>query len=309
MILREDGFNKPSNILLLGLVTSACFLQISFLNIPEIYEYMSGGETYKYKKHLCLKQNDPVLHILRHVFYFFGSWGEIVFTPMYTMITIERLLAVFMPLTFRTVVTKRNVIIAILFVNALWLPWVVFKVYILYFIEGMTKDNFSRDKYTEFLSIDMYSFILNTQMVNGIINKYIQLIIVFFGNVAIAIKIKLALMKRIKLTSEARNERWSKQTTKTLLVTCLAHSSSEILCIVLLLVVNKYFEFFISDAVYLIAIDSFNLSYLLISLSLFFIFISNNRKLYGHFSRFIQKIKLGQRSSGGFKSSTNGGKF
>ncbi|KAI8750537.1 G-protein coupled receptor [Biomphalaria glabrata] len=169
MILREDGFNKPSNILLLGLVTSACFFQISVLNVPEIYEYMSGWKPYKYNKHVCFKRDSQVLLTLKQIFYFFGSWGEIVFTPMYTLITIERLLAVFMPMTFRTLVTKRNVIIAIVFVYVLWLPWVVFK-----------------------------------------------LIIVFIGNVAIAVKIKLTLMKRTKLTSIFRNEQWSKQTTKTL---------------------------------------------------------------------------------------------
>ncbi|KAK6978753.1 G-protein coupled receptor [Biomphalaria glabrata] len=99
MILRKDGFNKPSNILLLGLVTSACFHQISAWNIPEIYEYMSGEKPYQYNKHFCFKRDSQVLLLLRHTFYFFGSWGEIVFTPMYTLITVERLLAVFMPMT------------------------------------------------------------------------------------------------------------------------------------------------------------------------------------------------------------------
>ncbi|KAI8750538.1 G-protein coupled receptor [Biomphalaria glabrata] len=296
MILREDGFNKPSNILLLGLVTSACFLQISVLNIPEIYVYMSGKKPYQYNKHICFKQGSQVLLTLKQIFYFFGSWGEIVFTPMYTLITVERLLAVFKPMTFRTLVTKRNVIIAIVFVYVLWLPWVVFKVYFVHFVDSITMENYHIEKNLEFLTSLMKWIyqIMNAQMANGIINKFLQLIIVFFGNVAIAVKIKLALMKRTKLTSESRNERWSKQTTKTLLVTCLAHSSAEILSISLMYVVHFYFDLYNSDAVYLIAVDFFNLSYLLITSSLFFIFISNNRKLYGHFNLMLQKTKLGQ---------------
>ncbi|KAI8774319.1 G-protein coupled receptor [Biomphalaria glabrata] len=291
VVLREDGLTKPSNSLLLGVVIAASFYQISAINVLEVVQFMSG-DMYKYEDHSCFIQMHPSLLICKYIFYYFENWGKCIYAPMYSLITVERLLAVFMPLKLRTVVTSKNVLISTGLVYFLWLPWVSIKTYSLYQMERVSMGSLTLlDHVSPLLSLlPNLPKLMFTEMVCNIVTRTLPVIFVFLGNVAIALKIHWALRTRCDLTMDRSNCRWSRQTSKVLLTTCLVFSSAHIVFIVVGTLLNYYLNASYTDAAMTLELDCIVLSNLLVTSNLFFILISTNKKLYGHFLRIMQRM-------------------
>ncbi|KAI8786086.1 hypothetical protein BgiBS90_013444 [Biomphalaria glabrata] len=119
--------------------------------------------------------------------------------------------------------------------------------------------------------------------------KNIFLFLVLLGSAVIAIRIKIILNKRSKLTNLPHKLSWSKQTTKVLLATCLLFSISDALQYILSYVAVHFVQD--PDIGFLLHSEFIYFSYLLTSCSTFFIFISTNKRLLHHCTKFIQSFQ------------------
>ncbi|KAI8779006.1 G-protein coupled receptor [Biomphalaria glabrata] len=165
-ILSKDGFRKTCNIFLLSVVIAGSFQQFLSLNIAGLIEHHLRRKLYvKIKRFVCMKKHYLVVEIFRLTCMFIGQWGQYVFSSTFMLITLERLVAVFIPFNLKFIVTK---------------------------------------------------------------NKGIPLVCVLLGSLAIALRIKLMIARRSNLTSVIGKTEWSRQTTKTLLVTCSVFCFSEV---------------------------------------------------------------------------------
>ncbi|KAH9507273.1 hypothetical protein Btru_056794 [Bulinus truncatus] len=246
VILKADGFRKPFNLILLAIIIAGIFQQFLAINIPELIEYNMGQKMYRRWKHfMCVKENIPVLQAIKVVFVFFGLWGQYTFSPLFMLIAIERLVAVFLPLKLKSIVTKRNVLYCILFVYVIWLPWVICKSYFSYkFDAAYSKIGAQESLYFhEIQKIVLMQYMLGAEITAFVCSKCISLPLVLAGSTAIAIKIKFTLMERSKLSSTKSKVQWSNRTTKTLVITCSVFSLTELLLFVLSYSASKYIRF------------------------------------------------------------------
>ncbi|KAI8791110.1 G-protein coupled receptor [Biomphalaria glabrata] len=276
VILRRDGLHKPTNILLFGLVVAdnmSLLLQSNYAAIIALFQ------PNKYLPLLCGFQLDSTLDYFlissQIVFYFVGMLGCNAGTSLPILITLERLLAIFRPMTFKELVTAKKAMFAVIACFVIWLPWTISYcsyIYIYKFnlpanIDWMTMF-FDPPEIFKFLEIYVIEF---TQCFGS-------LLFITSGCIVILIKVKKTLKQRKKLTSIQGQLSWSPRTTRTLLLTCLVFSVTHAVraLIFVFYVPQTYGESLvksqIGDAVYIINASSNLLIYIL-----------SNKKLYHTF--------------------------
>ncbi|KAK0067947.1 G-protein coupled receptor [Biomphalaria pfeifferi] len=110
-ILRRSGLHKPSNILLFGLVIADSMCLSTTLNYGIILFYFGPNKPFS---RLCgfqyVDSLNVYLAVTSIIMEFIGFWGQYVNTWIPILITLERLLAIFRPMTFKSIVTKRRTI-------------------------------------------------------------------------------------------------------------------------------------------------------------------------------------------------------
>lgn len=224
VILAKHGFHKNSNILLFSLAISDILFMIGINGPPKpMYEWGSGGFQYP-------ELTSRVLYYLYHCFdsLNWGSGPTSLFIPV--LITVERLLAVFLPLRFASIVTPRRTVVAVL------TPTVVsygIQIYIRnWFRFVYVHDSVRNVSVGLAVRTDMY---WSQRQVSKVLEMFLNLLIflvifVFCGCVAIGIKIKMASNKRLKMTNSVCGKQSGKleprtsRTTKMLLCLCLFYT-------------------------------------------------------------------------------------
>ncbi|KAI8776246.1 G-protein coupled receptor [Biomphalaria glabrata] len=284
-ILRKDGIRRTFNIFLMSMIVAGIFQQIMSLNVAEIIEHLKGSRMYhKYDKYICFRKIDPVFEIFKMIFIFIGTWGQLVFSSTYMLITVDRLLIVYLPLRARSIISIKSVITCNILVFFVWLPWVVFKTFCYYTANAVyleVKLRLQTQAKYHYFSVCYHNLTETGALVPIALSKCFPLSIVLIGSLAIAIKIKVILSERKHLTKRKRTFLWSNQTTKTLLTTCSVFSVTEVLL--------YFFSYIISresneESVWLsIHLQLIYFAYLITTSSTFFIFIFTNKKLMKHF--------------------------
>ncbi|XP_005090535.1 neuropeptides capa receptor-like [Aplysia californica] len=220
IILLKHGLHKCSNILLFCLAISDTAFLIAFSSVPKILYEVTGVP-------MAWAYNEQAAHVAYVFFTFFhivdyAAGLSSLAIPM--LITMERLVAVFLPMRFSEIVTPFRTWSAVAIVYTFW-----FMVYI----------------YTSFWFKFLYEFDPKLNISVGLIGRsdrfyqeldlsaaldevirYLTLIIppsfTLVGCIFIAVKIKLASIKRQKMTTTKETK--SNRTSKMLLAVCALYT-------------------------------------------------------------------------------------
>lgn len=221
MILTRQGLQKCSNILLISLAfADLCYL-VGFNNIPKILYDTQGRGRFLY--------SEKVSHFL-YVFYFvfflldYGMGYLTLTIPM--LITVERLVAVFMPLKFSFIITPTR-------------TWIVLIIIAIYSLSYMTYSCFWYEFKYEFdvelnrtvgIMARSERFFRDQHAIGALEEIYfsikVQPIFTLVGCVLIIIKVKLASKKRQEMISNSNANNTKKSVSKTtqiLLSVCLVY--------------------------------------------------------------------------------------
>ncbi|KAH9509667.1 hypothetical protein Btru_044178 [Bulinus truncatus] len=222
-ILRRSGLGKPANILLLALVIADSMNMVTSISVADKLRMFGPVKS---KPGYCTWEYDDANGFIFFTYqsmFAIGQWGRFVNSNIPVLITVERLLAVYFPVTFKKVVTFRSAIAACVSAYMLWLPYTVFQSY----YRQMATVQHPNGKYvsfstsTEFLRKNFA--VIFTFAVTGLeaLLSWLPISFVCIGCLFIAIKVKVSIARRRKLSKLKEKQRWSPRTTRTLLTTCL----------------------------------------------------------------------------------------
>ncbi|XP_055873631.1 uncharacterized protein LOC129924040 [Biomphalaria glabrata] len=285
VILVRSGLRRSSDILLFSLVIADSMCLFKTMDYAIIIDFFGPD---KFIASWCGYQYDVAINYFlaysQEIFMFIGFWGSSVNSLIPVIITIERLLAVFLPMTFRTIVTTKRTIILSVTAFVFWLPWSSFIVACLEILNY----NMSEDKI--WTSLDLGELYINNARFFTIFSLYFidtlvswfPLTVIILGCCSVWIKVKITLRQRQNMTS-AQKISWSPRTTQTLLLTCLifalTHSATSV--IVYLWPAETQVQVFIRNMF-------MDLLYLINASSNFFVYISTNPKLHTIFINIVQ---------------------
>ncbi|XP_055870272.1 uncharacterized protein LOC129923419 [Biomphalaria glabrata] len=284
-ILRRSGLSKPSNILLLGLVVSDSMSQMTTLNFAIILE--AFGPDMEYPE-LCGWQYEEGLNyfllVCNIIFKFLGFWGQYVNTAVPVIIVVERFFAVFKPLTFKAIVTKKTMTTCVVCAFLFWLPWALF------YISSYRMHIFlSKVMVLSVDSMDInHATLLNLFYfyISDILSSWFPMTFVLIGCILTWIKVKMTFRQRKKLTSANQRVQWSNKTTRTLLTTCAIFTATRI--------ISSLMNYLIREGGVLITyikIEFINFVFLMNSSSNFFVYVFSNKKLLTIFRQIIRLDK------------------
>ncbi|XP_059144793.1 FMRFamide receptor-like [Physella acuta] len=220
-ILTKHGLHKCSNILLVSLAFSDIMFLISFNSVPKIlYEAVWNHE---YRELTQLEAQ--VLFVLFSLFtlldYTFCS--NVLTLPM--LVTLERLVVIFLPLTFKRVITPVRTWIAVLGVTSYFLAIFTYTS----FWTQVNHANHTSDNHTStsVWYIQKSSFFSNNlqsvsvvEMIFTYSSTTIPPIITALGCIVISVQIKISSYRRRQMTSKAVS---GTRTTKMLLSVCCVY--------------------------------------------------------------------------------------
>ncbi|KAK0046079.1 G-protein coupled receptor C02B8.5 [Biomphalaria pfeifferi] len=196
------GLKKCSNILITSLAVADLFYLLGIINIPlNVYLTAWKGAGFVTTKDLAF-----FLFLLYCVSVLLETVGKIVSLLLPVLITFERFVAVFFPLTFSRIVTLNRVRIAILLVYSIGIP--VYAYYCLLIKYDYQMDNLLNVSAGVVLMSDDYSDALN--LYRAVTEVYIILCgpvcngLVILGCMALGIKIRLQMRERRKLLGRSK---------------------------------------------------------------------------------------------------------
>ncbi|KAK6978531.1 G-protein coupled receptor [Biomphalaria glabrata] len=191
------GLKKCSNILITSLAVADLFYLLGIINIP-MNVYLSAWEGAGF---VTAKDLAFFLFLLYCVSVLLETVGKIASLLLPVLITFERFVAVFFPLTFSRIVTPNRVRIAILLVYSIGIP--VYAYYCLLIKYDYQMDNLLNVSAGVVLMSDDYSDALN--LYRAVTEVYIILCgpvcngLVILGCTALGIKIRLQMRERRNL--------------------------------------------------------------------------------------------------------------
>ncbi|KAH9491590.1 hypothetical protein Btru_030977 [Bulinus truncatus] len=228
-ILRKSGLKKPSNILLLSLVLADTTFLFNAFNFPTILIYYDTSRPFP---ELCAWQYTHKMNMfLLAVDIFvtqFACLGAYAGSFIAIAITLERLLAVFFPLSFKKIVNIHSAVISSLISVIIWLPWLLYNLAIVNFehydIAGELYILFKLNP--KAIDINVYN-ILNEFVFEGF-SSWLPSSLISVGCILIGIKVKITLRKRKQISAGKGKLAWSPRTTRTLLATSILFAVSRI---------------------------------------------------------------------------------
>ncbi|CAL1545704.1 unnamed protein product, partial [Lymnaea stagnalis] len=242
-ILVRSGMGKPSNIILFALaIADLCTVQINVARILYTYAPSVQGNQYgwmtDYNTAVCAYLYLVAVTFIQNV----GSYTSASFS---VVITIERLIAVFLPLRFASIVSPARAWLVVSAVYLFWMPWCLFAATLYRFDYAMVpfyNTSVGRAKYTDFFyaNFDIITN-LNFNIINTL-STAVPLVFVTVGCIIVSVKIKVNLRKRQKMTSSTKKTS-STHTTATLLVICFVFVFSHSIVYLSDLISNSLLDF------------------------------------------------------------------
>ncbi|CAG5136691.1 unnamed protein product [Candidula unifasciata] len=221
-VLTKHGFSKSSNVLLFSLALSDILFMVGVTGPPKaMYEWGGGGFQYP----------ETTAHVLYYLYHIFDSlnWGSgppSLFVPV--LITIERLIAVFLPLKFTSIVTPKRTAVVVIGTNVVSYG---VQIYVRTWFEFVYVFDIARNASVGYAARTAAYW--TQRGANKIIAIFVNclmilVIFVFCGSIAIGIKIKLASIRRLKMTASGKQnskcDAGTSRTTKMLLCLCFFYA-------------------------------------------------------------------------------------
>uniref|UniRef100_A0A2C9LHS0 G-protein coupled receptors family 1 profile domain-containing protein n=1 Tax=Biomphalaria glabrata TaxID=6526 RepID=A0A2C9LHS0_BIOGL len=211
-VLVKHGLNKCSNIILVALAFSDITYLASFNSVPKIlYEAVWNREYVGYSKTSC-----DVLFVLFSFFTLLDYSLALMGMTLPILITVERLVVIFLPLSFDRVITPTRTWLAVVGVAVYWLSifsytsfWQVLE----FDVDNMTKKSVGIIKRSAFYESNPYSVSL-IQNLFTYSSMVVPPIVTVAGSIVISVQIRVALLKRKSMTTRCRS---NNRTTKLLL--------------------------------------------------------------------------------------------
>lgn len=242
LVLAKQNFRKCSNILLLGLAITDIMFLIGFNSVPKIVYTVWGKQTFPFSYYAS-----EVLFICFELFLVIDySSGYISITiPM--LITIERLITIFLPLQVSQIITPKRTLFS---VSCVFIFWYVNIIYTVFWFSLSDKHNFQENR-TGYVIVRSPLFVHDKAAVFTIeevwtyLSMRIPPVFTFLGSVVIGAKLKMTLAKRRRLTGN-NSQRSMLQTTKTLLAVCMMYM---ITCLVISLpvIIPQYVSYLLTE--------------------------------------------------------------
>ncbi|KAH9496826.1 hypothetical protein Btru_010388 [Bulinus truncatus] len=282
-VLRRDGLDKPSNVFLFALVLADIINILRFMNYGDlVYRFGPGNCHYTYELNV-----NVFLFSSDRFFTFLDGMGRSVNATVPMVITVERFLAVYFPMTFKLVVTKKSAIIVCLCIYVFWLPWAL----MVASFQQLSTDNFN-DELGVIVAFggnsDEIIFYFQ-QAVLGMFLAWIPNIFVCIGCVFVAVKVKVSLRNRSKISARNKQIKWSPRTTRTLLSTCIVFVITHTISASIyhsLLGIMQMSQVTVMTMYTVNMAEFFNF---LNCVSNFFIYIASNRNLFLHVKQIFQR--------------------
>ncbi|KAH9489009.1 hypothetical protein Btru_058261 [Bulinus truncatus] len=222
IVLVKRGLKRSSNILLLSLAVQDISFLVGFNSVPKLlYEIVGSTEGFVYNR-----DTSYALFGLYQLFIVLDYGCGAISLPLPVLITIERLVAVFLPLKFHQIVTSRRTWTAVIVVSVFWYGFFIhmtFYVVLDFEIDqnlNLTVGVMRRSKYHS--QNPMAVLILEDAM--SYLFMKIPPIITFVECITIGIKIKMSSTERMKMTSEIGRGKLSTRTTKMLMAVCTVYT-------------------------------------------------------------------------------------
>ncbi|KAH9509874.1 hypothetical protein Btru_045484 [Bulinus truncatus] len=217
IILSKQGIRKSSNIIILSLTLADCLFLMRSVNAFHLlarldHPYVSLG-LYGWETSIQIGYfmyiSDKVTSTLEH-------WGGYVATNMPVVITVERFIAVFFPLKFKTLLTAKKVLLISIAVWIGWLPWIASSLFY-YSVGSFTPSSSKMFVYLHLsqMLIDGFEIInrLDDYFFN-FISSIVPISLVCVGCVLIGVKIRITQIERKRLATTGKTS--SLRTTRTL---------------------------------------------------------------------------------------------
>ncbi|KAK0065867.1 G-protein coupled receptor [Biomphalaria pfeifferi] len=224
IILHKHQLKKPSNLLLFALVIADTMNMMVNLNFSYMLKYFGPVKT---KPGYCTWEYgitaNTIIFGYYELCYFIGTWGRGVNATIPVLITLERALAVFLPVTFTKMVTARSALVSCSLAYIGWLIWNCFAVSIgkVVHIEVSSGKFVSYNTATDFF-LQNYAliYIFFLYFVESL-GSWVPICLVIVGCIAIGIRVRVSLLRRKRLSGIKAKLKWSPRTTRTLVTTCL----------------------------------------------------------------------------------------
>ncbi|XP_059153209.1 probable G-protein coupled receptor frpr-1 [Physella acuta] len=222
LVLARQGLHKCSNILLISLAVSDITFLIGFNSVPKlIYEIVSDVEGFPYVRSVSY-----FLYVLYQIFHImdYGSGGVSLTLPM--LITVERLVAVFLPLHFKQIVTPSRTWTAVCCFTVFWYIFFIHMSFFLTFeYETKTEYNISfglikRSAY-HYAHLDMVAMLEESM---SYVYMRIPPVFTLVGCLVIGVRMKVVSVKRQAMMSKNSKEASNNRTTKMLLAVCSVYT-------------------------------------------------------------------------------------
>ncbi|KAK6960456.1 G-protein coupled receptor [Biomphalaria glabrata] len=221
-VLRRNGLHKQANTLLLGLVVADSLYLISGMNFAEVVSAL-GSNNKDFPPNLSFqnfKALDYFLLTCDLAISNIGHWGLITSTIIPFLITGERLLAIYRPTTYKTLVTANRVKIVVICSFLVCLPWVLSASSFSVLVKVKLKNTVTllalripASQCTHIPSV-VGLYVISSTL------SFINIAVVTLGCSIIWVKVQLTLTNRRKLTSPRSQHVRSLRTTRTLILAC-----------------------------------------------------------------------------------------
>ncbi|CAL1536892.1 unnamed protein product [Lymnaea stagnalis] len=222
IILIRHGLNKCSNILLVVLAANdICFL-IGFNSVPNfLYDLGGPVEGFAYNPQVGF-----FLFILHQLFEVMDYGCGAVSLTLPVLITSERLIAVFLPLQFTQIVTPRRTWCAVVIICVCWYGFFIhmsFLVTLQYEFSPASNTSIGLMRRSDYFN-DIIEIVPVLELSMSYLCLKIPPVATFVGCVTIVIKVKMASVRRLKITSKSNKASKSNRTTKMLLAVCTMYT-------------------------------------------------------------------------------------
>ncbi|CAL1534738.1 unnamed protein product, partial [Lymnaea stagnalis] len=221
IVLYRHGFKKTSNILLAALSLADSFYLVGVNNIPGLIHAYSAGRGFHFSQEVSY-----LLYGLYQFYRLLELWGNWCSLTLPVLITLERLVAVYFPFQFPSLVTSTRTWVAVFVFCVIWLPVNVYY----FFLEDLVFVQQGNEIVGRIVSMrscaneDIYASVKKAAI---ILSEPIPIFLVVMGCITVGVRVRMANRKRKKMISvvvAVQKAAPAYRTTWTLMLVCIAYT-------------------------------------------------------------------------------------
>lgn len=220
VVLVKDGLRKSSTIFLMSMTVSDSMTLFGALYVTNLITFKVDEDlTYTYIGWHYSYNAAFVIYNLDRIMLFFLMWGSYVSVTLPSIISVERVFAVYFPLQFKQMMTSKRAQAIVVITYMFWLPWNLF--YTPCYSFHYTLSGTGTMEMTEFCNTNWEIISLFKGYIFNYMTSIVPLIVVLLGSLLVIIKIKITTMKRKDISTNLGSG--SHRATRTLLTVTLIY--------------------------------------------------------------------------------------